>query len=157
MPLPRRPKQSSATIGVFAAACLLLFGAAALLVLASILRSHCEYGQPVLLSRTVVCTEFAHTAQEWQKGLSDRQSLAARSGMLFVFPDIAQRTFWMKGMRFPLDMIWIADNRVVGWEARIIADGGVRLIQTPLADAVLELNAGDVERLRLQIGDTVRW
>lgn len=150
-------KRHAATIGVSTAVVLLLLGAAALLVLVSILRTHCVSGQPVLLGRAVVCAEVARTPESWQHGLSERQSLAPGSGMLFVFSDRNSRTFWMKGMRFPLDMVWISDTHVVGFETNVLADGGARLIQIPPVDSVLEINAGDVQRLGVHVGDRVQW
>src|SRR5690349_12394377 len=51
----------------------------------------------------------AKTPEEREKGLSGRDSLAQNSGMLFVFDHPDTYTFWMKGMKFPLDMIFIKD------------------------------------------------
>jgi uncharacterized membrane protein (UPF0127 family) len=36
------------------------------------------------------------------------------TGMLFIFPVPSLYGFWMKDMRFPIDIVWISDNRVVG-------------------------------------------
>jgi uncharacterized membrane protein (UPF0127 family) len=42
--------------------------------------------------------------------------------MLFVFPDAAPRTFWMKGMRFCLDIVWIEDGEIVGAAESVCPD-----------------------------------
>lgn len=50
---------------------------------------------------------------EWQRGLSGQSK---PSLMLFIFPDKKVRTFWMKDMRYSIDIIWLAGERVVGVE-----------------------------------------
>ena len=47
-------------------------------------------------------------------GLGGRDGLAPGTGMLFVFDGPAVRSFWMKGMRFCLDIIWIEGGVIQG-------------------------------------------
>ncbi len=54
----------------------------------------------------------ADTAEERREGLMFRDTVP-QDGMLFVFPDAAPRTFWMKNTSIPLDIIFIQDGRVV--------------------------------------------
>ena len=58
--------------------------------------------------------EIADTAFLQTKGLSGRPSLPKNYGMLFVFDDLGIRKFWMKDVPFPLDFVWIRENKVVG-------------------------------------------
>ena len=60
-----------------------------------------------------VSLEVADTPGERRRGLMGRRSLARNHGMLFLFPDAAPRTFWMKNTHVPLDMIFIAANGTV--------------------------------------------
>jgi uncharacterized membrane protein (UPF0127 family) len=60
--------------------------------------------------------EVADTPQQRGQGLSGRPQLAAGTGMLFVYDDPGVRRFWMYDMRFPIDLAWIGDGRVVGVE-----------------------------------------
>ena len=56
----------------------------------------------------------ASTSEQQSLGLGQRDALPANEGMLFPFAVPGQYGFWMKDMRFSLDMVWIsADKRVV--------------------------------------------
>ena len=54
--------------------------------------------------------DVADTDAERQKGLSGRASLDKDSGMLFVINNKATPTFWMKDMKFAIDIIWILSS-----------------------------------------------
>ena len=54
--------------------------------------------------------EVAQTPAQRARGLSGRDSLAPGTGMLFVFETGRASAFWMKGMRFPLDFVWIGED-----------------------------------------------
>lgn len=43
-------------------------------------------------------------------GLGGRDSLASTTGMLFVFDEPSRQGFWMKDMKFPIDIIWLDEN-----------------------------------------------
>lgn len=60
-----------------------------------------------------VDVEVADDNQEHAKGLMGRESLDEDAGILFVFEEEAQRTFWMKDTLIPLDMIFIGADFVV--------------------------------------------
>jgi uncharacterized membrane protein (UPF0127 family) len=103
-----------------------------------------------------VRAEVAATPAARERGLSGRASLAEDRGMLFVYPDRAVRTFWMKGMRFPIDMIWIDRGRVTGVEANapVPAGGDLPLYRSDgPADRVLEVRAGWAGRHGVERGD----
>lgn len=57
--------------------------------------------------------EVVNTPQSIEQGLSGRETLET-DGMLFVFPQAAPRAFWMKDMRFAIDILWIRDGKIVG-------------------------------------------
>ena len=64
--------------------------------------------------------EIANTGELRTKGLSERDALDSETGMLFIFDDGRASAFWMKGMRFPLDFVWIGSGctvvAVVTWK-----------------------------------------
>ena len=54
--------------------------------------------------------EIAETEYEVQTGLMDRISMKENRGMLFIFPDVAVHSFYMKNTKIPLDIIYIDEN-----------------------------------------------
>ena len=109
--------------------------------------------------------DMAVTAPERQQGLSGREFMAQDAGMLFVFEDEQPRHFWMKDMRFPLDIIWIDGQcRLAGVSANVPTpppkadDADVPRVPSNLpARYVLELNAGEWDRAGLSPGDYIEF
>ena len=112
----------------------------------------------VRIDGTTVRAEVAVTGAERSEGLSGRASLADDRGMLFVYPDHLERTYWMKGMRFPIDIVWIDRGHVTGVEANVPVPVGDNLPLYPSrapADRVLEVRAGWAARHGVERGDRV--
>lgn len=95
--------------------------------------------------------EIAESEAAQARGLSGRDGLMARSGMIFLFADDQIRTFWMEGMSFPLDIIWIDDQTVVGFQEAVQVGPGIYRSPVP-ADMVLEVEVGFVEQYHIQVG-----
>ena len=103
--------------------------------------------------------EIINTEQKRQLGLSGRDSLCENCAMLFVYENENIYPFWMKDMRFDLDIIWILGNKVV-YLARNVpyAKGTAEAVNPGVpADKVLEMNAGTSDRLGIKIGDLVDY
>lgn len=99
--------------------------------------------------------EIVTTPEKQALGLSGRENLCADCGMLFVFKQPGNYAFWMKDMRFNLDIVWISDGEVTSISKNIpFAPGATETVHpsTPV-DEVLEVNAGESDRLGLKIGD----
>jgi len=63
----------------------------------------------------VVQVELARTDAQRTRGLMFRQDLPRDHGMLFVFEETSEHTFWMHNTLIPLDLIYLGDDRgVVG-------------------------------------------
>lgn len=90
------------------------------------------------------------------KGLSDRDRLCDDCGMLFVFPQAGKYGFWMKDMRFPLDMLWVMKDEVVEIRENIAQDSRETLTPSVSADKVLEINAKDIKRCNIKVGDKLK-
>lgn len=96
--------------------------------------------------------EVATTVEERENGLGGRDSLADDSGMLFIFPDPPGEVtlaFWMKDMKFSLDMIFLNRNKEVVFVERDAPAGSAELIEPPVPYLyVLEVNAGDAADIK---------
>jgi uncharacterized membrane protein (UPF0127 family) len=115
----------------------------------------------VRVADTAVRAEVADDDAERALGLGGRERLGRNAGMYFVLTTESPR-FWMKGMRFSLDMIWIKDARVVDVSARVpppredVPDSQLPgYSPTRPADRVLEVNAGWAARNGVRTGDRV--
>lgn len=107
--------------------------------------------------------EIADTSQKRNKGLGGREKLASDEGMLFVFEKSDKYPFWMKGLKFPLDFIWIKDFKIAGTLPNILPpdpsqkDQDLPVFSSPSEiDKVLEVNAGTVETLGIKVGDSIK-
>lgn len=61
----------------------------------------------------VIDVDVAVNSEQSARGLGYRDALAADAGMIFDLHSVRTPWFWMKGMRFALDMVWIGDDRRV--------------------------------------------
>ncbi len=101
--------------------------------------------------------EVARTEVEKSCGLMLRQRLTYGEGMLFLYQPPQEAYMWMANTIIPLDMLFIAPNgRIVH-----IVEGAVpfshEIVGTQIpVSGVLEVRAGTVERLGIEVGDRVR-
>ena len=109
---------------------------------------------------TTLSVEISDSDAERNKGLSGRDSLPQNSGMLFVYDRVGGHTFWMKGMRFPLDFVWIRGDLVTEITENVPnpapnAPESSLILYSPKnnVDKILELNAGTVTSLNIKVGD----
>ena len=65
-------------------------------------------------------TSLSTTPDAQSKGLAIRDSLNENEGMLFIFETPQKYSFWMKDMKFPIDIIWInQDGKIVHIEKNL--------------------------------------
>jgi len=119
-------------------------------------------GEKVIIDGHTINVEVSVTEAEKEKGLGYRSSLAPNAGMLFVYQTKDRYGYWMKGMEFPLDYIWILDNTVVDLSPNIPAPATpdqqpVSLAPKTAVNKVLEVNAGLIAKDGIKIGDTVKF
>lgn len=107
-----------------------------------------------------LAVEVADSHAEQEKGLGERDSLEWGTGMYFAYARPAFYGFWMKGMRFPIDIVFVREGRIVEIHPQVPfeKDGnGPTIRPRSLADGVLEVPAGFAEASGWQVGDRMRF
>lgn len=102
--------------------------------------------------------ELALSPEQRYQGLSGRENLCSDCGMLFLFDDSAQRTFVMRNMLFPLDIIFIDGETIVDIYKNLPPEGAITQNSygsTGPVDKVLEINGGRADELGLKIGNNI--
>jgi uncharacterized membrane protein (UPF0127 family) len=117
----------------------------------------------VNIGGAVIMAELALTPDARAQGLSDRDAIPQQAGMLFVLEALRTPSFTMSGMRFPLDFVWISEEKEVVSVTENVqpVDGEGQVVsnlQPPQPVAfVLEVNAGTVARLGIERGQSVTF
>lgn len=106
-----------------------------------------------------VIAEVAADDAARMRGLGGRNAIRDDAGMLFAFPYSGRHAFWMKDMKFPIDIFWIENNRVVDLvenAAAFPAETSDEFLPVYRPDAparfVLETPAGFAKRHSIVIG-----
>lgn len=99
--------------------------------------------------------EIVNSPNKMILGLSGRKKICIHCGMLFVFSENKNHSFWMKNMKFPLDIIWLEKGVIKKIEKNIPADSPHIFSPNTDSDIVLEVNGGTVERLNIKEGDFI--
>ena len=77
--------------------------------------------------------------------------------MFFFMPGKEVQSFCMRGMRLPLDLIWISEGRVAGVTRNVPATFTGELISPAPVTHVLEVPGGFADRQGIKTGDRVSW
>ncbi|MFI3242306.1 MAG: DUF192 domain-containing protein [Alphaproteobacteria bacterium] len=101
--------------------------------------------------------EIAKTKEELEKGLMFRETLNTDSGMFFEFEEVNGAVMWMKNTKISLDILFMSP------EGKIVC---IKESATPMSEdfiicrekvaSSLEVNAGEVAKHNIKIGDTVK-
>lgn len=67
----------------------------------------------VTINGIPLVADVAITSEQRSKGLSVKETLAENESMLFVFSKASEHAFWMKNMKFPIDIIWLGADQYV--------------------------------------------
>ena len=108
-----------------------------------------------------IFAELATTPAAQAQGLGGRSCIPADAGMLFSFSQPGRYGFWMKDMKFPIDMVWIsAGHQAVAVKQNVqpstYPDSFANPVNRP-AQYVLELQANASSRLKISPGTPVNF
>ena len=109
------------------------------------------------LGGKIVDVEIVSSPEDTAKGLSGRKSLENDKGMLFDFGDYGARTFWMKDMNFPIDILWIdQDYKIIGIKKSIATSTYPETFGSEYYSRyILELSSGFSDKNNIKIGDKI--
>lgn len=101
--------------------------------------------------------EIARTFSEQKMGLMFRKNLAIDEGMLFVFNEEKEHSFWMKDTFIPLDIIWLNEKKEIVFISKnnqpCLSEPCPIIKPTKKARYVLEINSGLADKIGLKEGD----
>jgi len=105
--------------------------------------------------------EMAITDSQKSKGLAKYEKIPESFGMLFLFGKADYYSFWMKNMKFPIDIIYINDNKIVDIFKNVPNPKSKSEVPKTIkpslpSDKVLEINAGLSDKYNFKRGDSVR-
>lgn len=140
----------------------LSLGAALLIVLTACSRNAPADGVDLIFKKPsgekteVFRMEVVATNSDRMRGLMFRKSLAANAGMIFLFQEEREHSFWMKNTLIPLDMVFVSSAwKVVGALENVLPlTEDPRTVGIP-SQYVLEFSAGTIKRLGVSNGVAV--
>lgn len=120
----------------------------------------CEQDQVEIKTRSGSVTysvEIADGHLSRARGLMNRDTLCGQCGMLFLYNEQRRVSFWMRNVRFPLDMIFIdGSGRVAGVFENAQPHGEVAIHSPVPVIGVLEIRGGASRHAQITLGDLVR-
>lgn len=99
----------------------------------------------------------ATTSAQKQKGLSGTTSLGEGQGMFFDGNRESETCFWMKDMRYSLDIIWLSSDKRVAHIEHNVAPGTYPKTFCHPGQYVIEINAGQAAKSGIKIGQNVAF
>jgi uncharacterized membrane protein (UPF0127 family) len=109
----------------------------------------------IKINSVSIMVEIASSPEEQQQGLMFRDSLDEYSGMIFVYDQEQQMSFWMKNTLIPLSIAFISEEGIIN---EIHDMQPLDLTSTRArypAKYALEVNQGFFQRNGIQVGDKV--
>lgn len=115
----------------------------------------------VTIDKQIFSVIVAKSDSDKEKGLSVKSSIGQNEGMLFPFAKEGYYAFWMKDMKFPIDIIFVNKNRIITIYQNVPApkspSESLSLYKPEMPiDTVLEINAGLSKKYNFKKGDEVK-
>lgn len=120
--------------------------------------NHPQSLQKLEINGTMIDIEIAAGIKQKTKGLSGRNDLQEKQGMLFAYDKPQIISIWMKNMLFSIDIVWIDENfKIIHIENNVQPDSFPKIFSSPKpAKYVLEVNAGFAAKNNIKIGDEIK-
>jgi uncharacterized protein len=121
-----------------------------------------EYSQPqVCFKKNCFLVDLALTEKERMTGLMFKENLEREKGMLFIFENENDHSFWMKNVLIPLDIIWLDQNKKVIYLAEncqpCLDPHCPSIKPNGRAKYVLEIKGGISQEIGLSVGERLEF
>lgn len=115
----------------------------------------------VTINQKTFVVDVAKSDYDREKGLSIYNKIPENKGMIFIFKAPDYYAFWMKDMKFAIDIIYIRDNKIIDIFQNVAypksQDEKLKIIKPKeKSDKVLEINANLSSKYNFKIGDFVK-
>lgn len=113
--------------------------------------------QKIKIGDAIINAELADKPAKQIKGLSGRNEIKKNSGILFIYNKPGFYSIWMKDMKFPVDIVWIDENKkIIGIENEVKPESFPKSFKPPSpAKYALETNSGFAEKYGIEAGKMV--
>jgi uncharacterized membrane protein (UPF0127 family) len=113
----------------------------------------------ITIGSNTLNAQVSSTSHQLQTGLSGRSCIKSDDAMLFVFDKPGYYPFWMKDMKFPIDIIWINENKTVNQVKSSVSPNTYpnTFVNTQPAKYVLEVKAGTTLQLNINEGTSLSF
>lgn len=148
----RLPKLSKAKYAV------LICSIGVIVILAGALYQYQESSK-VSFGNHKISLETVSSESKRSQGLSGRENLDENTGMLFVFEQPGLHCFWMKDMKFPIDILWLdVDKKVIDIRPSVEPSTyPAQFCPAQNASYVIEVQAGRCANSGVDIGTHIRF
>jgi len=111
----------------------------------------------IVVGDTALIVDVVETPKDRERGLSGRRELIDNNGMLFVFEEKQINKFWMKDMKFSIDIIWFNEYGEIIYFVENVSPETYPQLFGPDEDSqyILEVRAGFVKEKGFKLGDTI--
>ncbi len=115
----------------------------------------------VTIGSHAFAVDIAKIPSEQVRGLAGCPSLAEKTGMYFPQDKPTDTAIWMKGMVIPIDIVWIAEGKVIAIHEYVPPPSNLKTELLPRytppqpVTGILEIAAGETTRLKISVGDLV--
>ena len=112
----------------------------------------------IVVGKTPLRVEVVDTLEQQERGLMFRQSMPENEGMLFVYKEPQEMSFWMRNTFIPLDIAFVgADGIILNIHQARPLDESVLYRSAGSARYVIETNQGWFSRHGIRPGDKVTF
>lgn len=139
---------------------IVIFFLAILILVIFISKNNSQTKTKVTINNKSFNVFVAKTETEKQIGLSSKNKIDDDQGMLFLFDKPDFYSFWMKEMKFPIDIIYIENNKIttIIKNAQVLSETGNLPTYQPKekSEMVVEIKAGLAEKYKINEGSSVK-